>query len=47
VGNDVFKKQLEQLPDVLLKITSGLLGSVESYRYRLLDLKGFAVAFSM
>jgi hypothetical protein len=36
VGNDVFKKQLEQLPDVLLRITSGLLGSVESYRYRLL-----------
>jgi hypothetical protein len=32
VGNDVFKKQLEQLPDVLLRITSGLLGSVESYR---------------
>jgi hypothetical protein len=42
VGNDVFKKQLEQLPDVLLRITSGLLGSVESYRYRLLDLKGIA-----
>jgi hypothetical protein len=47
VGNDVFKKQLEQLPDVLLRITSGLLGSVESYRYRLLDLKRIAVAFSI
>lgn len=32
-GNEIFRRQLEQLPEVLLRITAGLLASVESHRY--------------
>lgn len=31
-GNEIFKKQLEAQPEILHRIISGLLGTVESYR---------------
>jgi hypothetical protein len=48
-GNEIFKKQLEAQPEILHRIISGLLGTVESYRCALLfpccacksDLSGY------
>lgn len=37
-GNDIFKRQLEQLADVLGRIIAGLLASVESYRCGLCEV---------